>query len=250
MHLRMMHAMRTPLPPASRAHQVARYLVGSMFALTLGCIIVALLMSAPGEFHMAVLAGFGRPWSYGAPAVLTVYALVAVVATSYAAWAQRRWSPVAVFTCTMAIVMAAVVQTTAHLISAGYLPAHSIGLVVTVSAVPSVASAHMAHLTMHLLMHLNNSATGGDAGGIEEVHGDQADAEPDAQVAPHALPSDPPEVASLHLVTVAEAHHASGVPEPTIRSWARRGLIERVDAPGGRVLVDVHQVRDRMMQPA
>ena len=105
-------------------------------------LLVALLMCAPGEIHLAALAGWSSTWSYGAPATMSLYALIgAICADQLPASDPKRRS--ARLGAALALLLAMSAQVVDHLISAHYLPARSVALIAVVSAVPPLAAWHI-----------------------------------------------------------------------------------------------------------
>ncbi|MEU7186469.1 hypothetical protein [Streptomyces sp. NPDC045369] len=104
----------------------------------------ALIMSAPGEYALAVLAGWS-PWvAWLMPVCVSVYAAVAAMfVDSRPKGAPGRGTAVVGAAGALALALAA--QVTAHLISAGFAVS-SAWLVAAVSAVPPVVVAHIMHM--------------------------------------------------------------------------------------------------------
>jgi MFS family permease len=106
---------------------------------------IALLMCAPGEYHLARLAGWADPWAYGMPAALSAYAgIAAVVAASRPKGARGRAS--AIIGAGVAIVLALAAQIGAHLIDKGHMEGNQAWLVGLISAVPPAVVGHLLHL--------------------------------------------------------------------------------------------------------
>ncbi|MGW7270776.1 hypothetical protein ACWGH5_09675 [Streptomyces sp. NPDC054864] len=104
----------------------------------------ALVMSAPGEYSLAVLAGWS-PWvAWLMPVCLSVYAAVATLFVD-AAPKGARGRGTAILGAAGALALALSAQVTAHWIAAGYLES-SMALVGAVSAVPPVVVAHVMHM--------------------------------------------------------------------------------------------------------
>jgi hypothetical protein len=102
-------------------------------------LMAALSMSAPGEYQLAVMAGWSPAVAWLMPVTISVYA---AVAAAVAVMTGRMSALVGAGT---ALALALGAQVVAHLISAGYL-ASSSQLVAAVSAVPPVVVAHLLHL--------------------------------------------------------------------------------------------------------
>ncbi|ABD94195.1 unknown [Streptomyces phage mu1/6] len=106
---------------------------------------IALAMCAPGEYHLARLAGWSDPWAYGMPATLSAYAgIAAVVAASRPKGARGRFS--AIVGATVAILLALAAQIGAHLIDKGHMVGNQAWLVGIISAVPPAVVGHLLHL--------------------------------------------------------------------------------------------------------
>lgn len=105
----------------------------------------ALVMSAPAEYHLAKAAGFGDPYAYGMPLVLSSYAgIAAVVAATRTKGARGRLS--AIIGAGLALVLAMAAQIVGHLLTTGHMTADSWILVAVVSAVPPLVVGHLLHL--------------------------------------------------------------------------------------------------------
>jgi hypothetical protein len=106
---------------------------------------IALAMCAPGEYHLARLAGWSDPWALGMPAALSAYAgIAAVVAASRPKGARGRISAIA--GATVAILLALAAQVVAHLISRGHMVGNQAWLIGLISAVPPAVVGHLLHL--------------------------------------------------------------------------------------------------------
>ncbi|NUS14547.1 MAG: hypothetical protein HOY69_24635 [Streptomyces sp.] len=102
-------------------------------------------MSAPAEYHLARGAGFGDPYAYGMPLVLSSYAgIAAVVAANRPKGSRGRVSAIIGAGSALALAMGA--QIIGHLVSTGYMNGHSAWLVSGVSAVPPLVVGHLLHL--------------------------------------------------------------------------------------------------------
>ncbi|PPS71986.1 MULTISPECIES: hypothetical protein [Streptomyces] len=105
----------------------------------------ALALSAPGEYRLAVLAGWDWQFALIMPASLSMYAAVAAaIAGSLPRRSpERRQANVGAI---IALALAMAAQICEHLISGGYLQ-KSAWIVVIVSATPPAVAAHVLHLT-------------------------------------------------------------------------------------------------------
>lgn len=128
--------------PGSRAPWYAR------FATTVGrpaVLAATLVMSMPGEYHVAKLAGWSDPWAYGMPFSLSAYAgIAAVVAATRPKGARGRFS--ATVGAGFAIVLALAAQVVAHLAATGHMDADQAWLIAVTSMVPPAVLAHLLHL--------------------------------------------------------------------------------------------------------
>jgi peptidoglycan/LPS O-acetylase OafA/YrhL len=69
---------------------------------------VALLMCAPGEYHLAETAGWNDPFTYGMPVVLSAYAgIAAAVASTRRRGDRGRWSAIIGACLALSLAMAA-----------------------------------------------------------------------------------------------------------------------------------------------
>lgn len=106
---------------------------------------VALLMCAPGEYHLARNAGWNDPFTYGMPVVLSAYAgIAAAVASTRRPGDRGRWS--AIIGACLALGLAMAAQVVSHLISTGHLLADQPALIAVTSLVPPAVVGHLLHL--------------------------------------------------------------------------------------------------------
>ncbi|MDT0472986.1 hypothetical protein RM863_12715 [Streptomyces sp. DSM 41014] len=104
-----------------------------------------LLMSMPGEYHVAKFAGWTDPWAYGMPFSLSAYAgIAAVVAATRPKGARGRFSATA--GAAFAIVLALAAQVVAHLVNTGHMDHNQAWLIAVTSMVPPAVLAHLLHL--------------------------------------------------------------------------------------------------------
>lgn len=113
--------------------------------------VVVLVLCAPGEQHIAQLAGWSYELSWGMAGLLAFYAgLAAVVATNRPKGAPGKKS--AVVGAILALLLAMAAQPIAHLFMTGWLsatPRAPWELVVAVSPVPPLVLGHLLHLAAH-----------------------------------------------------------------------------------------------------
>lgn len=106
---------------------------------------VALLMCAPGEYHLAQAAGWGDPFAYGMPVVLSAYAgIAAAVASTRRPGDRGRWS--AIIGACLALGLAMAAQVVSHWIGTGHLDADHPALIAVTSLVPPAVVGHLLHL--------------------------------------------------------------------------------------------------------
>lgn len=104
-----------------------------------------LIMSMPGEYHVAKFAGWSDPWAYGMPFSLSAYAgIAAVVAATRPKGARGRVS--ATVGAAFAIVLALAAQVVAHLVNTGHMDHNQAWLIAVTSMVPPAVLAHLLHL--------------------------------------------------------------------------------------------------------
>ncbi|MEV0915439.1 hypothetical protein AB0I93_14360 [Streptomyces sp. NPDC049967] len=104
-----------------------------------------LIMSMPGEYHVARFAGWSDPWAYGMPFSLSAYAgIAAVVAATRPKGGRGRFS--ATVGAAFAIVLALAAQVVAHLVNTGHMDHNQAWLIAVTSMVPPAVLAHLLHL--------------------------------------------------------------------------------------------------------
>lgn len=110
--------------------------------------VVVLVMCAPGEHHLAVLAGWDGRLAWGMAAVLAAYAgIAASVASNRPAKSPGKVSAVVGAFVSLGAAMAA--QPVSHLFVTGWFSANPrppAALVVVVSCVPPLVFGHLLHL--------------------------------------------------------------------------------------------------------
>ena len=210
----------------------------------------ALIMSAPAEYHLARVAGFGDPYAFGMPLVLSSYAgIAAVVAANRPKGARGRGSAITGAGVALALAMAA--QVVGHWPTTGHMNGNSGWLVAIVSAVPPLVVGHL----LHLAATPTEDAQDATAPEPAEPHmpAPQSRREPvipaDARLLPtltrcgtRPADQDAEDVwqdttdadGHPHLITAAQVAEIVGVDPSTVRNWVSRGLIAvaRKDARG------------------
>lgn len=110
--------------------------------------VVVLIMCAPGEHHLAVLAGWDERLAWGMAAVLAAYAgIAASVASNRPAGSPGKTSAVVGAIVSLGAAMAA--QPVSHAFVTGHLsssPRTPLWLVIVVSCVPPLVFGHLLHL--------------------------------------------------------------------------------------------------------
>ncbi|MFD5058240.1 hypothetical protein [Streptomyces sp. NPDC058394] len=137
--------MAAPQPthtPPPRTPWYARLATSAGRPAVLGA---TLIMSMPGEYHVAKFAGWSDPWAYGMPFSLSAYAgIAAVVAATRPKGARGRFS--ATVGAAFAIVLALAAQVVAHLVNTGHMDHNQAWLIAVTSMVPPAVLAHLLHL--------------------------------------------------------------------------------------------------------
>lgn len=193
---------------------------------------VVLIMCAPGEHHLGVLAGWDDHLAWGMAFVLAAYAgIAAAVASKRPSGAPGRASAIVGAWLALAAAMSA--QFVSHLFSTGHLSAQPhtpLWLVIAVSCVPPLVLGHLLHLA---------------ASPVRTDAGEQPEAPLTAQTpvpAPRrALPvvvpagvsllplvgrSEPEETADEQgLLTTRQVAEFFGVKPSTVATWKDRGRI-------------------------
>lgn len=149
---RISRLLRTVTPTqAPAAHPGSRAPWWVRMLTTGGRPIVAaavLVMCAPGEHHLAALAGWDDRLAWGMAAVLAAYAgIAAAVASARPAGAPGKRSAVAGAVVSLLLAMAA--QPVSHAFVTGHLsatPRTPLWLVIAVSCVPPLVLGHLLHL--------------------------------------------------------------------------------------------------------
>ncbi|NEB83953.1 hypothetical protein G3I43_07140 [Streptomyces anulatus] len=148
-----------------------------------------LVMSMPGEYHVAKIAGWSDPWAYGMPFSLSAYAgIAAVVAATRPKGARGRLS--AQLGAGFAIVLALAAQVVAHLVQTGHMNGNQAWLIAVTSMVPPAVLAHLLHLAATPTPVVAPS-TSVNAPVVERV---EPPVEPRPAVAPPPLPDEPPAI--------------------------------------------------------
>ncbi|MGW2515044.1 hypothetical protein ACWC0A_37885 [Streptomyces scopuliridis] len=210
----------------------------------------ALALSAPGEYQLAIMAGWDHRVAWLMPAVMSLYAAIGAsvaksqkeaarrsIGTPLEAEAKRR-SKNATVGALLALLMATAAQVTEHVITATVF-GPTLWVVVVVSAVPPLVAAHVLHIDPPTeLPDVDQHEA--PAQEPQEAAGEPArGAEPQTPTAPLAPPDVPV------LVSYADAADAFGVAEPTVRGAANDGRLRKYPGPtANTVRVDMRQCHD------
>ncbi|MEV4972018.1 hypothetical protein [Streptomyces scopuliridis] len=210
----------------------------------------ALALSAPGEYELAIMAGWDHRVAWLMPAVMSLYAAIGAsvaksqkeaarraVGTPMEAEAKRR-SKNATAGALLALLMATAAQVTEHVITATVF-GPTLWVVVVVSAVPPLVAAHVLHIDppMELPDVYQHEAPAQEP---QEATGELAE-DSDEQLP--AIPLEEPE--KPILVSYADAADAFGVAEPTVRGAANDGRLKKYPGPtASTVRVDMRQCHD------
>jgi len=193
--------------------------------------VLVLVICAPGEHQLAVMAGWSYRLAWGVPVVFAAYAgISAVVAVRRPKGAPGRGT--ANIGSLLAIGIAMAVQPIAHLYVRGVWtpnPHDTVWLIVGVSCVPSAVLAHLLHLAAQPTHRTEHPEQAPD----QPVHHDeQPDEQPvyvDDQPSPHGLINLPND-----LITTEQAMTILGVSRATFGRYTRAELITcaHIDATG------------------
>lgn len=215
--------------------------------------VIVMVMCAPGEHHLGVLAGWDGRLAWGMAAVLAAYAgIAAVVATRRPKRAPGKRSAVAGAILSLAAAMAA--QPVSHAFVTGWLsatPRSPLWLVIIVSCVPPLVLGHLLHLASTPARATEDAprdivVTRVPARGTEDAPAFRPTSRPVIPPAPRTLPmltkcgtrpmardADDAQRAVLQraraaadelgLLTTQEVALQLGVTPSTVRNWVSRG---------------------------
>lgn len=200
--------------------------------------VVVLVMCAPGEHHLAVLAGWDARLAWGMAAVLAAYAgIAASVASNRPAKSPGKVSAVVGAFVSLGAAMAA--QPVSHLFVTGWFsadPRPPAALVVVVSCVPPLVFGHLLHLAATPVARATETPT------VTPVPEAVAPTVRPVPAAPSWMGLVPPGVRLLSIVPVEsetprndrETHRflttedvadRYGISVSTVRTWKSRGKI-------------------------
>ncbi|MFF9898483.1 helix-turn-helix domain-containing protein [Streptomyces longispororuber] len=202
---------------------------------------VALLMCAPGEYHLARTAGWDRAFAYGMPVVLSAYAGIAsAVASTRRKGDRGRWSAIVGACLALGLAMAA--QVVSHLIGTGHIRANQPWLIAVTSLVPPAVVGHLLHLAATPPDARDTDQDAAPAPAAARVPQRPAVVPGDARLLPLvARPAPAPQDAQDGtgadedaqdrpepppvLMTSSEVARRYGVDPSTVRSWVHTGRL-------------------------
>lgn len=217
--------------------------------------VIVMVMCAPGEHHLAVMAGWSDRLAWGMPSCLVFYTgIAAVVATKRSRNAPGKRT--AVVGAVTALLLAMSAQPVSHMFVTGHWDGDPWPLVVVVSCIPPLVLGHLLHLAagagpvrsrvpspVPVPVHLPQDVPSPSAGAVPEVPQDVP------------VPVPVPAAASLPSPVLA----ASPVLRPrnirsgTVASLVQQWLEDNPDADTGDrdvVRTIVSHVRDVLPQAA
>lgn len=207
--------------------------------------VVVLVMCAPGEHHLAVLAGWDGRLAWGMAAVLAAYAgIAASVASNRPANSPGKTSAVVGAFVSLGAAMAA--QPVSHLFVTGWLSATPRApwlLVVVVSCVPPLVFGHLLHLAATPLARAVETPSVASAPSVETPPARRAlqtvptlklwrdTVPPGVRLLPIAPPDaetrqDDRDIRETHrFLTTEEVATRYGITVSTVRTWKSRGKV-------------------------
>jgi hypothetical protein len=200
--------------------------------------VVVLVMCAPGEHHLAKLAGWDGRLAWGMAAVLAAYAgIAASVASNRPANSPGKASAVIGAFVSLGAAMAA--QPVSHLFVTGWFsadPRPPAALVIVVSCVPPLVFGHLLHLAATPVARAGETVAETPVPLVDSPSAAPVSAAPAwAGAAPHGRPLLPivpsgretPRVTpeTHRFLTTSEVAEKYGKTVSTIRTWKDRGRI-------------------------
>lgn len=214
---RILRSVRRTRPAASQAVPIW---VRAFTALGRPAVALAVLgMCAPGEHHLAELAGWSSRLAWGMAAVLAAYAgIAAAVAGARPAGAPGKRS--AVVGAVLSLAAAAAAQPVSHLFVTGWLtatPRPPVALVVVVSCVPPLVLGHLLHLAA------TPTATSAEAPAEQREPRAETNETTDEPSEQDDEPEPGPNTPRFLATAEVAAHY--GVSPSTIGTWVQRGRL-------------------------
>ncbi|MFF5891198.1 hypothetical protein ACFY72_20805 [Streptomyces globisporus] len=186
--------------------------------------VVVLVMCAPGEHHLAVLAGWDDHLAWGMAGVLAAYAgIAAAVASARPAGAPGQRS--AVFGAILSLGAAMAAQPVSHMFVTGHLtsePRTPLWLVVAVSCVPPLVLGHLLHLAATPI----KATAPAPAVQAPEQPTEKAETEAEpAETEPEPTEQDDETPGPGRFLTTGEVADLYGVSPSTVGTWKQRGKV-------------------------
>lgn len=202
--------------------------------------VIVLIMCAPGEHHLARLAGWNETLAWGMPSVLAAYAgIAAAVASKRPKGAPGKKS--AVIGAWLALVAAMTAQGLSHAIVTGHLPTQPLvplWLVLATSAVPPLVFGHLLHLAATPVAYAAEQPQGAREtaalSAAPVVPAWPGSAPAGARLLPLVPPAaeqaeqpeqDPSNPEQTRFLTTREVARRFGVKSSTVGTWKERGKI-------------------------
>lgn len=193
--------------------------------------VIVMAMCAPGEHHLAVLAGWTSHLAWGMAAVMAAYAgIAAVVATKRPKGAPGKHS--AVWGACISLIAAMAAQPVSHLFVTGWLSAQPRApwlLVIAVSCVPPLTLGHLLHLAATPLAHHDQPSEQ-----PEHHHAQRIEHPPEQPKQPMLTAAAP---TPTGLLTAEDVMRILGCSRSTVTRWQNKGFITVVakDAMGANL---------------
>lgn len=200
--------------------------------------VVVLVMCAPGEHHLAVLAGWDGRLAWGMAAVLAAYAgIAASVASNRPANSPGKTSAVVGAFVSLGAAMAA--QPVSHLFVTGWFsadPRPPAALVVVVSCVPPLVFGHLLHLAATPVARAAETPAEQPVPAAEPHHpptvspapawiGAAPAGAPLLTIVPRDSETQQDERETHRFLTTSEVAQRYGISVSTVRTWKDRGKI-------------------------
>lgn len=184
-------------------------------------VIVVMAMCAPGEHHLARLAGWDNHLAWGMAALLAGYAGMAafLAGERRAADAPGHWT--AVLGAGLALALAMAAQPVSHMFVTGWLsaePRTPLWLVIVVSCVPAPVLGHILHLAA-VPVRAATPATAEQPEAPTEPMAEQREQKNEQDERPTESPEPP------RFLTTREVADRYGVSMSAVGNWKTRGKI-------------------------
>jgi hypothetical protein len=187
-------------------------------------VVVVMAMCAPGEHHLARLAGWDNHLAWGMAALLAGYAgMAAFLAGERRTGTPGHWT--AVIGAGLALALAMAAQPVSHMFVTGWLsaePRTPLWLVIVVSCVPAPVLGHILHLAAVPVV-----AAARAQGEQPVVQAEPVTEQPPVAVTLTKAPAEPREqpAESPRFLTTREVAERYGVSMSAVGNWKTRGKI-------------------------